>query len=70
MLCEFDRVNLIVNELLGLSKPIDVVFKEQDIQPLLQDVVALMNSQAMMGNGLIQVDIEEEAPPIFCEQSS
>ncbi|OLN22029.1 PAS domain-containing sensor histidine kinase [Domibacillus antri] len=69
MLTELDRINLIVSELLGLSKPIDVLYKEQDLKPLLQDVVALINSQAVMENVLISVAFEPDIPTVFCEEN-
>lgn len=69
MMTELDRINLIVSELLGVSKPVDVVFKKQAVTPMLEDVVALIQSQASMDNVQINLEIESDLPPLYCEEN-
>ncbi|WP_046179785.1 ATP-binding protein [Domibacillus tundrae] len=69
MMTELDRINLIVSELLGISKPVDVVYKKQAVTAILEDVVALIQSQASMENVRINLEIEPDLPPLYCEEN-
>lgn len=69
MLTELDRINLIVSELLVLSKPMDVVYKKQQVAVILQDVVTLLQSQASMDNVVIALSMESDIPAVRCEEN-
>jgi two-component system, sporulation sensor kinase C len=61
MLMEIDRINDIVNELLVLAKPQKGDFARQAFKPLLQNVITLLNPQAILNN--VQL-IESYAPQL------
>lgn len=69
LLSELERINLIISEFLVLSKPTDIVFKEKDIKILVQDIVTLINTQAIMNNIQILVEFEPDIPIIVCEEN-
>ncbi|MBB6444305.1 ATP-binding protein [Bacillus benzoevorans] len=69
VLSELERINLIVGEFLVLAKPTAVIFKEKAINKLIQDVVTLTNTQAIMSNIQIFVESESYIPPIICEEN-
>lgn len=50
MLVEVDRINEIVNEMLELAKPKESMFKPGRLQPLLHNVVTLLQAQAILHN--------------------
>ncbi|TBL70077.1 ATP-binding protein [Paenibacillus thalictri] len=69
MLDELDRINLIVSEFLVIAKPQSVSFQPKPIGPILQNTVALLNSQAIMNNVLISTKITAGLPPILCDEN-
>ncbi|MCM3784975.1 PAS domain-containing protein [Neobacillus mesonae] len=50
MLTELDRIEQIVSELLVLAKPQAVQFTEHGLEPIIQDVIMLLETQAIMNN--------------------
>ena len=69
ILSELERINLIVGEFLVLAKPTAVVFKDREIKSLIKDVVTLINTQAIMNNVQIFVELESDIPMIVCEEN-
>ncbi|MEM1506218.1 ATP-binding protein [Domibacillus sp. 8LH] len=69
VLAELERINAIIGEFLVLAKPNEVKFKKMNIQPLLDDVVSLINSQAMMENVQISLSYSMQLPQIVCEEN-
>lgn len=69
VLAELERINAIIGEFLVLAKPNEVKFKKMNIQPLLDDVVSLINSQAMMENVQINLSYGMQLPQIVCEEN-
>jgi two-component system, sporulation sensor kinase E len=69
MLSELDRINLIVGEFLILAKPQAVRFMVKDARAVLQDVIALMNSEALLHNIEFTVTVTEEECLISCEEN-
>ncbi|WP_066062927.1 ATP-binding protein [Neobacillus soli] len=69
VLSELDRINTIVGEFLVLSKPTAVVFREQDIKVLIKDVVTLINTQSILNNVQIFVELDRDLPMISCEEN-
>lgn len=57
MISEVDRINTIVGELLLLAKSKEVEFKELDVCCILNEVILLMESQALLNNVEIVQDI-------------
>ena len=69
VLSELDRINLIVGEFLVLAKPTAVQYKEKEITTLIQDVVTLINTQAILNNTQIVVEYGTDLPVIVCEEN-
>ncbi|MBD2871650.1 PAS domain S-box protein [Paenibacillus sp. IB182493] len=69
MLSELDRINLIVGEFLILAKPQATRFVAKDVKDVLQDVIALMNSEAILHNIEFRISFTEESCRISCEEN-
>ena len=69
ILAELERINLIVSEFLVLAKPTAVEYKDKEIKILLNDVVTLINTHAIMNNVQIFVEFESEISTIVCEEN-
>jgi two-component system sporulation sensor kinase A len=69
MLSELDRINFIVSELLLLSKPQVIELQYKDLRALLQHVVVLLETQAIMNNIQIFILFESDIPLIKCEEN-
>ncbi len=65
MLAEMDRIELITSELLLLAKPQVIEFQLENINGIIQNVVTLLQSQALMKNITI-VFTYEEVGRIYC----
>ncbi|WP_232696908.1 PAS domain-containing sensor histidine kinase [Brevibacillus daliensis] len=68
MLNELDRIHFIVNELLMLAKPQSYQLNRRDIVSLLQDVITLLESQALLANVSISSNWDQHMFPILCEE--
>ncbi|PYI55915.1 diguanylate cyclase [Paenibacillus flagellatus] len=69
MLTELDRINFILNEFLLLSKPRPTQFRETDIRVVLEHVVTLLDTQAILNKVRIAIEAEEDVPPIRCDEN-
>lgn len=69
MLKELERIELISSELLVLAKPQAPRFESRNIKPILQDVVTLLESQAIMNNVQVVVDISNLLPSVQCDEN-
>ncbi|WP_139490940.1 PAS domain S-box protein [Brevibacillus dissolubilis] len=69
MLTELDRINFIVSELLVLAKPQVVSFQKRDLHHLLHHVITLLDTQAIMSNVQMFLQIEKDLPLITCEEN-
>ncbi|WP_176560388.1 PAS domain-containing sensor histidine kinase [Brevibacillus dissolubilis] len=65
---ELDRINFIVSELLLLAKPQAVNYLPNQLHQVLQDVITLLETQAIMNNIQILIEFEEVNPVILCEE--
>ncbi|XID94795.1 ATP-binding protein [Paenibacillaceae bacterium WGS1546] len=65
MLSELDRINLIVGELLVLSKPQASRFRQVDVRELLNDIATLMDPQAGLLNLKIETRCEDGLPSLL-----
>lgn len=69
MLSELDRINLIVGEFLILAKPQAARFVRKDVRNVLEDVIALMNSEAHLHNIEFKPLFTEDSCFISCEEN-
>jgi PAS domain S-box-containing protein len=69
MLNEMKRIELIIGEFLILAKPHVVKFKSKSPQELLQSVIALLDTQAILNNVQIVTNIGPGVPNILCEEN-
>ncbi|MGZ4134679.1 MAG: PAS domain-containing sensor histidine kinase [Tumebacillaceae bacterium] len=69
MLDEMDRIEVILSELLVLAKPQATPFVSQYLTAILQDVLMLINSEALLHNIQIELNIECELPKVHCDQN-
>ncbi|MCR8629741.1 GAF domain-containing protein [Paenibacillus radicis (ex Xue et al. 2023)] len=69
MLSELDRINFIVSELLFIAKPQCISLQKNDLREILEHVVKLLQSQAIMNNVEIDLLIEGPIPNISCAES-
>jgi PAS domain S-box len=63
---ELKRIELITSELLYLAKPQAQEFKNEQISQIIQDVILLMGSQALMNKVEIRTSRMEDLPDIHC----
>lgn len=66
---EIDRINLIVNEFMTLAKPHFSQFNSGYIEPILQSVLSILETQAILLNVEIKVKLEPELPAVFCNEN-
>jgi PAS domain S-box-containing protein len=66
---EIDRIELILTELLMLSKPQAIHFEIKNIQNLIVDVMTLLDGQANMNNVQIKTQFELDMVMVRCEEN-
>ncbi|MDN4592387.1 ATP-binding protein [Polycladomyces subterraneus] len=70
MLAELERIDQIVSELLVLSKPQTIQFSPVDLLRLLEQVIMLINTQAIMNNVEIVIsEFDSEIPTMMGEEN-
>lgn len=69
MLSELNRIEFIISEFLVLAKPQVVVHREREIKPLLEHIVMLADTHAIMHNVQIVTEYESNLPSIICEEN-
>ncbi|MGM0865211.1 MAG: PAS domain S-box protein [Bacillota bacterium] len=69
MLSEIEQIEFIISEFLVLAKPQMEEFKIEDIQKILQNVIALVDTKAIMNNVKIYLECDQDIPFIECEQN-
>lgn len=69
MISELDRINEIVNEFMYLAKPNPIEFKKVKLSTILEHVISLMNTQAILNNVNIRVLYENEQVAINCDEN-
>ncbi|MEF3305464.1 PAS domain S-box protein [Paenibacillus sp. GYB003] len=67
MSAELDRIEMILTELLVLSKPQEVKFQRADIVALLAQVIALLETQAIITGARLLIECEHSALYIRCD---
>ncbi|WP_430487689.1 CheR family methyltransferase [Priestia flexa] len=66
MMSEFNRLELIISELLILAKPEVVKYEHKNISTILMDVCTLLHTQAIMKNITITSNIADDLPTMYC----
>lgn len=69
MLSELERINFIVNEFMQLSRPHVVDFKQCQLQILLDNIISLLDTQAILNNVQIITEHEKDIPLIYCDDN-
>lgn len=69
MLSELDRINDIVSEFMVIAKPQVINFEMKDIRKIVQDVISLLQTQAILNNVEIHTEVITEIPFIKCEEN-
>jgi two-component system sporulation sensor kinase A len=70
MLKELDRINFIVSEFMLIAKPNQDDFQDKWIPGIIEDVVSLLESQAILSNVGIQIDNETDAiSTVLCDEN-
>lgn len=68
MLSELDRIEFIISEFLVLAKPQAVIHQHRDIRRMLEQIVMLADTHAILHNVQILTDFPDELPLITCEE--
>lgn len=66
---EINRIEIILSELLALAKPQLDKYIQRDIKGIVQHVVALTKSQAILHNIRIQTSFSQESLSILCDEN-
>ncbi|MFC0186974.1 PAS domain S-box protein [Fictibacillus aquaticus] len=69
MLSEIDRINGIVGEFMLLAKPQAMNFTLTDIKQLINHVISLLDSQAILLNVQIYFDYDKDLPSVWCVEN-
>ncbi len=69
MSAELERIEEIVSELLVLAKPHAADFLPKSVASILNDVIMLLETQAILCKVTIETDIEDELPPVSCVEN-
>ncbi len=69
MLSEFGRIELIINELLLLSKPHALSFKSTDVMQIMNHVLILIETQALLNNVAIKPVLDDSIREIVCVEN-
>ncbi|MBJ6363991.1 PAS domain S-box protein [Paenibacillus sp. GCM10012307] len=67
MQSEFERIELIVGELLMLAKPQTAQYKLNELGHIIEEVVELLITQANLSNVAILIELERDIPSLYCE---
>jgi len=68
MLSEIDRINLIVNDFMSLSKPQMMSIAPFGFADMLRSVLFVLESETILHNVLFAWDACEELPPVLCDE--
>jgi two-component system sporulation sensor kinase A len=66
---EIDRINLIVNEFMTLAKPHFSQFNIAQLEPIMQSVISILETQAILLNVQITVNLKRPLPDIYCNEN-
>lgn len=63
---EIDRITLIVNEFMTLAKPHFTQFNNEPLEPILQSVLSILETQAILLNVELKVCFDDTRPMLYC----
>lgn len=66
---EIDRINLIVNEFMTLAKPHYNSYQFNDIERILQSVLSILDTQAMLLGVEVNFQRENDIPKLYCNEN-
>ncbi len=66
---ELQRIEVITNELLMLAKPRDCKFKAVQVGSIVQEVITLLSSRAVLNNVQIHQEFEQRTPMVQCDEN-
>ena len=69
MLSELDRIEFIISEFLVLAKPQVILQRKREMRPLLEQIVMIADTHAIMHNVQIITSYAENLPSIVCEEN-
>ena len=69
MLSELERINNIVSEFMLISKPHAAQFKRIDFRTMINDVISLINTQAIINNVQIVLRLETEKTELIADEN-
>lgn len=69
MLSELERINQIVGEFMLIAKPQSSHFQQRDVLVILQDVISLLDTQAIISNVQIKTEFVLGNPMIHCDEN-
>jgi signal transduction histidine kinase len=62
---EIDRITLIVNEFMTLAKPHFTQFNCEPLEPILQSVISILETQAILLNVELKVSYDQTSPLVY-----
>ncbi|MFB9330671.1 ATP-binding protein [Paenibacillus aurantiacus] len=68
MLTELDRINSLVGEFLLLSKPKNILYDHVDVVQVLQDLMPMISSEALLHNVVVDWAVETGAKPVLADR--
>lgn len=68
MLSELDRINFIVSEFLVIARPEALQYKYNDIKEIIQSVIALLETQALLCGVQLELELLSEVPTLICSE--
>jgi two-component system sporulation sensor kinase A len=68
MLSELDRINFIVSEFLVIAKPEVIQYKKSDLKDILQTVMALLDTQAVLCDVQLVLEFETDITELICSE--
>jgi PAS domain S-box-containing protein len=69
MLSELSRIELIITEMLVLAKPQSIRFQPKSLDMILRNVIALLETQAILNDIQFVMVIEQNLPLVLCEEN-
>jgi two-component system sporulation sensor kinase A len=66
---ELQRIEVITNELLMLAKPRECKFKAVQVVSIVQEVITLLSSRAVLNNVQIHQEFEQNTPMVQCDEN-
>ncbi|MCI3923037.1 PAS domain S-box protein [Paenibacillus sp. TRM 82003] len=70
MMSELDRIHYIVDEFMSLAKPQIGTFREQCIEPILRNVISLLEAEANLYNVSLELTLPPESmPAVRCAEN-